>query len=105
MYIDVFTVLLFGLLVKVPLAVLFLIFWLNGRRASWFAWWSAAFFLGSLTAVLLLVGSLRGEHFAIGVAIASLIATFVCSWQGARAFEKRAPLWLPLFALPAVWLA
>lgn len=39
MYIDTFTVLLFGLLLKLPLSILFLIFWLGGRRASGFAWW------------------------------------------------------------------
>ena len=34
MYVDAFTVFLFGLLVKVPLAGLFLVFWLNKRRRS-----------------------------------------------------------------------
>jgi diguanylate cyclase (GGDEF)-like protein len=105
MYIDASTVLLFGLLVKVPLAALFLIFWLSGVRTSWFAWWSATFFLGSFTALLLLVGGARGEFFGIGVAMASLIAAIACCWQGARAFEKRPPHWLAVFALPAVWLA
>ena len=42
MYIDTFTVLLFGLLVKVPLSLLFLYFWLKGGRANGFGWWGAA---------------------------------------------------------------
>jgi diguanylate cyclase (GGDEF)-like protein len=105
MQVDTFTVILFGLLVKVPLAFLFFIFWLNSRRASWFAWWCATAFFGSLTAVFLLVYGYRGEPLAAALAVPSLILTFGCCWQGARAFEKRAPLWLPLFAVPAVWIA
>jgi diguanylate cyclase (GGDEF)-like protein len=105
MQIDASTVLLFGLLVKVPLAVLFLIFWFNGARTIWFAWWSATFFLGSLTALLLLVGGFRGAFFGVGAATALLITVSVCCWQGARAFERRPPLWLAMFALPGVWLA
>jgi diguanylate cyclase (GGDEF)-like protein len=104
MYIDAFTVFLFGLLVKVPLASLFLVFWLNNRRASWFAWWSATLLLAGLTTLILLVGNLRGDFFGIGLAVASLVAAMACCWQGARAFEKRPPLWLPVFAVPGVWL-
>jgi hypothetical protein len=105
MQIDASTVLLFGLLLKVPLAILFLIFWFNGVRTSWFAWWSATFFLGSLTALLLLVGGFRGAFFGVGAATALLITVSICCWQGARAFERRPPLWLAAFALPGVWLA
>ena len=105
MEIDAFTVFLFGLLVKVPLAILFLVFWLNGTRASWFAWWSATLLLAGLTTLILLIGNLRGDFFGIGLAVASLIAAMACCWQGARAFEKRPPLWLPVFVAPGVWLA
>ena len=104
MYIDAFTVFLFGLLVKVPLAVLFLVFWLNNRRANWFAWWSATLLLAGLTTLILLIGNLRGDFFGIGLAVASLLAAMVCCWEGARAFERRPPLWLPVFAVPGVWL-
>jgi len=55
MQIDAFTILLFGLFIKLVLGVLFLIFWLNDRRgAPWFAWWSATYFCGSLAALLFL---------------------------------------------------
>jgi hypothetical protein len=80
MQIDASTVLLFGLLVKVLLAVLFLIFWFNGVRTTWFAWWSATFFLGSLTALLLLVGGFRGAFFGVGAATALLITCFRFPW-------------------------
>jgi diguanylate cyclase (GGDEF)-like protein len=105
MHIDPYTVILFGLLLKVPLAVLFLAFWLRGRRASWFAWWSATLFLGSVAMLCFLVGGLRKEYVPIGAANAVLAVALVCAWQGARAFEKRAPRWLPVFAVPGVWLA
>lgn len=104
MQIDAFTVLLFGLLVKLLLGVLFLVFWLKSRRALWFAWWSAAFFLGTLSSAFFLRG-FSGEFLTIGVAVALLIGCFGCSWQGARAFEKRPPLWFPVIAAPALWLA
>ena len=31
------------------------------------------------------------------------MAAFACCWQGARAFERRRPLWIPIVAVPAVW--
>ena len=37
MPIDSFTVLLFGLFIKIVPGVLFLVFWLQTRSASWFA--------------------------------------------------------------------
>ena len=41
MPIDSFTVLLFGLLIKLVLGALFVAFWLKNRAAPWFGWWSA----------------------------------------------------------------
>jgi hypothetical protein len=35
---------------------------------------------------------------------AALIAAAACCWQGARAFEGRAPLWLAVLGTPALWL-
>jgi diguanylate cyclase (GGDEF)-like protein len=102
MYIDASTVLLFALLVKVLLGALFLVFWLRGGRANWFAWWSATFFLASFATVFFLLRGFSGGFFAIGVAL--LIAALACCWQGARVFERRAPQWLPVLAPPAVWI-
>ena len=106
MNIDAFTIMLFGLFIKAMLGVLFFIFWLNDRRgAVWFAWWSATFLLGSLAAGLFLLRGFGGDFFAVGVGVAFLIAAFGCCWQGARAFDKRPPLWLPLLLAPGIWLA
>jgi len=106
MQIDAFTILLFGLFIKLVLGVLFFIFWLNDRRgALWFAWWSATYFCGSLAALLFLLRGFTGDFLAIGIGVASLIAAFGCCWQGARAFDKRPPLWFPVLLAPAAWLA
>ena len=52
MQIDSFTVLLFGLFIKLVLGGLFLVFWFKQRGAPWYAWWSAALFLACAATVL-----------------------------------------------------
>jgi len=104
MHIDAFSILLFSFLVKVLLGVLFFVFWFRGRRAIWFAWWSATFLLGSLATAVLMIRGFSGEISAVGIGVGSLVAAFACCWQGARAFEKRPSLWLPIFAAPILWL-
>ncbi len=51
MQIDGFTVVLMGLLARTLLGILFLVFWLRDKRAVWFLWWSATFFLGDVAAL------------------------------------------------------
>jgi diguanylate cyclase (GGDEF)-like protein len=104
-YLDSRTVLLFALCVKLLLAFLFFVFWARTPRAIWFAWWGAAFVLGSATATNIILNGFRPEFLSLGLTGAVLIACFGCCWQGARAFEHRPPLWLPLFAAPLLWLA
>jgi diguanylate cyclase (GGDEF)-like protein len=105
MHIDAFTILLFGLFIKATLGILFFIFWLSDRRGSpWFAWWSATYLLGSVAAFMFLLRGFGGDFLAIGVGVASLIAAFGCCWQGARAFDKHRPLWLPVLLAPGIWL-
>jgi diguanylate cyclase (GGDEF)-like protein len=91
-----------GLLVKVVLGVLFAVLWLKSARAHWFAWWSATFFVGSLASLAFLVRDFGPAFFGMGVAF--LILSMSCCWQGARAFEKRKPLWLAVTAPPTLWL-
>lgn len=104
MPIDSFTVLVFGLFIKLVLGVLFLAFWLQTRIASWFGWWSASLLVGSLTAVLY-IWSGPDSLLGVGVGNAVLIVSFVCCWLGARAFDGRPPLWSPLLLMPLLWLA
>ena len=66
MNIDHFTIMLFGLFIKLMLGVLFFIFWLNDRRgAVWFAWWSATFLLGGLAALLFMLRGFGGDRGSI----------------------------------------
>jgi len=104
MPIDTFTVLLFGLLIKLVLGGLFIVFWLKHRAAPWFGWWSASLLLGSITSALYMW---RGTEslISVGLGNAALVASFACCWQGARAFDWRRPLWSAVLVLPALWLA
>jgi hypothetical protein len=105
MHFSTFTVLLLGLLVKVFLGALFLLLWRWNRRATWFLWWSAAILLASLAQGTFFIHGVRGEILGVGMGAALIIAACGCCWQGARAFERRSPLWLPALAGPALWLA
>jgi hypothetical protein len=105
MHFDIATVLLLGLVVKVLLGALFVLLWFRNTRATWFLWWSAAVFLPSLAQAAFLTYGVRSQFMSLGVGVALIIAAFACCWQGARAFERRAPLWLAALAGPAVWLA
>lgn len=106
MQLDAFSILLFGFFSKASLAALFLIFWLKDRPGSvWFAWWSATFVLGAMSALVFLTNGFAGEFFSVGLGTALVIAAFACCWQGARAFDGRPPLWLSVLLLPGAWLA
>src|SRR5690349_20117652 len=64
MHIDTFTVLLVGLLLKLPLCVLFLLFWFTGRRASGFLWWSLAMLFGGVAGVLFMARGFTSDFFS-----------------------------------------
>jgi diguanylate cyclase (GGDEF)-like protein len=104
MQVDSFTVLLFGLLIKLVLGGLFAAFWFNNRGSPWFGWWGASLACGSLTAALYMLRPSVASFLILGLGNACFLAAFACLWQGARAFEKRRPLWLAVAAVPAFWL-
>ena len=104
MPIDSVTVLIFGLLIKLVLGGLFLVFWARTRGAAWFGWWAASLLLGSAISALFVAQPSSDGFLSIGIGVALLIAACACCWQGARAFERRRPLWLPMLAIPALWL-
>ena len=105
MQIDSFTVLLAGFTVKGLLCALFLVYWLRDRRSTWYAWFCATFLFGEVATLIFLARGFTPELFAVGAAVAFVIAAFVCCWQGARAFAGRPPLWVPVVLLPCLWLA
>jgi hypothetical protein len=102
---DSFTVLMFAFLVKVLLAAWFVVLWLKNKSAPWFLWWCAAILLASLAQGAFLTYGFHGGFLSVGGGVALIIAACGCCWQAARAFEGRAPRWLPMLAGPAVWLA
>jgi diguanylate cyclase (GGDEF)-like protein len=104
MQLDGFTVLLCTSFIGTLLGILFLVFWIKDKRSIWFAWWSATFFLSEVAAALFLAGRLAADFYSIGLGVAALIAAYACSWQGARAFEGRTPIWLPVLGMPVLWL-
>jgi diguanylate cyclase (GGDEF)-like protein len=105
MAIDSFTVLLFGLLIKLLLGGLFLAFWMKTRDAAWFAWWAASLLLGALTSIMFMLrAAVASDNFlTIGIGNATLLAALACCWQGARAFEHRAPIWSAVVLTPLLW--
>jgi diguanylate cyclase (GGDEF)-like protein len=104
MQIDSFTVLLLGIFIKTLLSALFLAFWLYDRRAIYFAWWGGAYACGALAVLIFVLSGFRGAMEAIGLGVALMIAAFSLVWEGARAFEGRRPLLIPVALLPAIWL-
>src|SRR3954451_24102692 len=105
MPIDSFTVVLFGLLIKLVLGVMFMVFWLRSRAAPWFGWWGGSLLLGSVTATLYLIGGQGPTFISTGMGNAVLIAVLACCWQGARAFGRQGPLWSAVLLPPGLWLA
>jgi diguanylate cyclase (GGDEF)-like protein len=105
MQVDSYTVLLFGLFVKLLLGGLFAAFWLNSRSSPWFGWWSVALASGSVTAALFMLRGAAENYLTIGIGNSFFIVAFVCFWQGARSFERRRPIWAATIAVPVFWLA
>jgi diguanylate cyclase (GGDEF)-like protein len=105
MQIDPFTILFSGVFVKLLLGCLFLIFWLYDRRSPWFGWWAATYFLAAAAVIVFLFRGIDGRPDSLGAGVAALIAGFGLCWHAARAFHHRNPLWLPVLAAVAVWIA
>ena len=105
MQIDSFTVLLFGLFIKLVLGSLFLVFWYKQRSAAWYVWWAATLLLACAATVLFAVRGFTADLFAIGIGNVALIAALVCNWQAARVFNHVRPLWMPIVTVPSLWFA
>jgi len=105
MQIDSYTVLVFGLFIKVVLGSLFLVFWYKQRNAPWYAWWSVTYFLACIATLLFAARGFAANIFSIGIGNVALMAAFACCWQAARVFDRRRPLWLPVFVAPVVWFS
>jgi diguanylate cyclase (GGDEF)-like protein len=105
MHVDNYTVLLFGLFIKLVLGGLFATFWLKNRDSPWFAWWGAGLACASATTAIFMLRGPTENFLALAIGTSMLIGSVVCCWQGARTFENRRPLWLGALIAPSIWLA
>lgn len=103
MQIDAFTVLLFGLFIKLVLGGLFVVFWYKQRGAPWYGWWSVTLFLACGATMFFATRGFAADMLTIGVGNTVLIAAFVCNWQAARVFHQRRPVWIAIAGVPALW--
>ena len=73
------------------------------RRGS--AGGARSLLLGGVTSYLFMLrASVAGDNFlTIGIGNACLIAAFACCWQGARAFDRRPPVWSAVVGAPVLW--
>ena len=104
MQVDLFTVLLFGLFVKLLLGGLFAAYWLNNRGSPWFGWWGVSLASGSLTAALYMF---RGSTQTISPSVWAIRSSSPPSPASGRA---RAPSSGGVrcgrrCGIPALWLA
>ena len=104
MQVDSFTVLLFGLFIKLLLGGLFAAYWFNNRGSPWFAWWGVALAAGSVTAGLYMLRPSTSSFLVMGIGNSLFLTAFACLWQGARVFERRRPLWFAVAAVPVFWI-
>ena len=103
MQIDFFTVLVFGLFIKLVLGGLFFVFWYRQRSATLVRLGGAPhFFSACVAALLFATRGFAASMLAIGIGNVVLIAVFACCWQAARVFDRRRVLWLPVFGAPAL---
>ena len=79
MQIDSFTVLLFGLFIKLVLGSLFLVFWYKQRSAAWYVWWAATFFLACVATVQFVARGFAADLLSIGIGNVALVAAFACN--------------------------
>ena len=96
------------LLVSTIVALLFLgcslvYFWNRDRRSSWLLWWAVTFLITGAAAAAYLRPNWEAGLLSIGLGNAVRMAAVGLLWQGARVFERRRPMVLPILLVPVVW--
>lgn len=84
--------------------LLLLFVWLQNRDVRALAWWGATFLLFAPAAALFAQRGVIAEVWSNQISNALLMLACGVMWTGARVFEDRKPLLLPLFAGAAIWL-
>jgi diguanylate cyclase (GGDEF)-like protein len=104
MTLDFNTLFLVTIYVEAILGLLLLFAWVQNTAIHAVAWWGFADLLRAASIVLFgLYGSVS-DLISIDLANALLFTAFAFTWNGARLFDHRKPLWLLVFGGAALWL-
>lgn len=85
--------------------LLLLFAWLQARSTTALAWWGLAFVLFAPAGALCAARGAIPDFLSLQVATAIMVLGYAMMWTGARVFEGRKPLVLPIAAGWIVWLA
>jgi diguanylate cyclase (GGDEF)-like protein len=86
------------------LGLALLYFWNRDRTSKWLLWWSVPFLIGGTAIVSYMRPNWASDFNTIALGNAIRITALGLLWQGARVFEGRKPLLLPLLLTPVAWI-
>ena len=101
---DVTTLLFVTVFVLALCGLLLLFAWLQNREVGALAWWGTTFLLFASATALFGQRGVIAEVWSNQISNALVMLACGLMWTGARVFEHRKPLPLPLLAGAAVWL-
>ena len=101
---DVTTLLFVTVFVLALCGLLLLFAWMQNRDVMAMAWWGTAFLLFAPATALFAQRGVIAEVWSNQISNALVLLGCGLMWTGARVFEGRKPLLLPLLAGAVVWL-
>ena len=105
MQLDASTLLIASCTTTVMLGLTLLYFWHRDRRSTWLLWWALPWIIGGFAALTYVRPNWESDYVNIGIGNAARIAAIAMLWQGARVFDGRKPMLLPVAAIIIAWLA
>ncbi|WP_375450412.1 GGDEF domain-containing protein [uncultured Devosia sp.] len=105
MGIDSFTLVIASGAVICVLGLLFVYMRRQDRQAPWFTWLAGAYLLATPAAWLMAQRDSIPNIASMGGGTALLLLCFGCLWTASRVFGGRRVLWLPLLAVPVLWVS
>ena len=103
MLLDATTLLLVTTILTSMVGSLFLLSWSQTRHVHALAIWGVAHLAGAAGSALLGLRGVIPDWISIIVANGVMIAAYGLIWTGTRAFEGRAPRWMPIGVAVALW--
>jgi diguanylate cyclase (GGDEF)-like protein len=104
MQFDTNTTLLATSAIIAAIGLQLLVFWLRDRQSPWFAWFSCSYLTGAVALLFYLLPGRHLEFLVFGGGNAARIAAFAFLWQANRRFAGRAPEFLVVALVVAIWL-